>query len=217
MRKRAFTLMELLIVVTLIGVIAVVVMPNFSGARLAEQLLDSGRRMESIVAMCRAEAMNEGARYRLEIRRDGTVRVRRQLDPILAPHAYTPVKESWANTEILLDTVWVEAVQRMPDGPPPVYVIDERLEFPEMELALTPVTELETDVALDFNPDGSCPSLRLVLRDVRGSALLLTLDGRLGRILSEDYAGADEDAKPTRPDALPVEEEPDYKIEDLRK
>jgi type II secretory pathway pseudopilin PulG len=215
-RLPAFTLLELLLVIALLALIAAVVIPDFSGTRQAEELNESARRLEALVVMCRAEAMNQSTAYRVEFRRDGTVRARRQLDALQAPHIYVPVDEPWSRTPPLLESVWVEAVQLLPEGPPPIYLIDDRLQLPEMEVELTPVTELEADVAIDFGPDGSCPSLRWVLRDPRGHALLLTLEGRLGRVRTEDWTAVAPGEAP-RPPALPVEEEPKYDVQDFER
>jgi len=52
-----------------------------------------------------------------------------------------------------------------------------------------------------------------VLRDAQGRALLLTLDGRVGRVLVDDWpAILPEDA--LRPEPLEKEEEPEFKRED---
>jgi len=215
-RRTAFTLLEVLMVLAIFGLVLAFAWPDFSGTRQAEELKESARRLEALVAMCRAEAMNQSTAYRVEFRRDGTVRARRQLDALKAPQIYVPVAESWARTPALLEKVWIEAVQVLPEGPPPVYVIDDQLELPEMEVTLTPVGEMDADVAIDFEPDGSCPSLRWVLRDERGYALLLTLEGRLGRVLVEDW-NAVESSEAQRPTALPEEEEPNYDVTDYER
>ncbi len=212
-----FTLLELLLVIALIGVLVAFAWPDFSGTAQAEQLKESARRMETLIAMCRAEAMNEARRYRIEIRIDGSVRARRQLDPLLAPHIYVKASAPWSRTEPILESVWVEAVQVMPEGPPPIRIIDEQLDFPEMEIEPLPVEEFEEfeqDLWIEFDPDGSCNSLRWVLRDERGHGLLMTLDGRLGRVETEEWEYVlPEDL--LRPEPLEEEEEEEYDVEDF--
>lgn len=204
-RRRGFTLIELLIVIALIGVLAFIILSNFDGTMSAEKLRESATRMEALVSMCRAEAMNESRTYRMQIRQDGTVQVKAQRDPILAPNEFTDVTALWARLEFTLDTVWVDRVQRMPDGPAPVLVDDDVIEFTNLDTQPEPVSEFEQPIALDFAPDGSAPSLRWILRDASGHGVQLTYDGRLGRIAREDVETLQpEDLQ--RPEKLPPEE-----------
>lgn len=212
----AFTLLELILVVSLIGLVAVFAWPDFGAARASEELRESTRRMTTAVAMCRAEAMNEARRYRIRIRLDGTVRIEQQLDPIVAPHVYVPVESDWGKTEPLLADVWVEAVQLLPNGPAPIQIIDENIEFPEMELEPVRIDEYEFEPTIEFLPDGSCNSLRWVLRDVRGTARLLTLDGRLGRVDWAEWDAVEAD-NVQRPEPVEEEEPEEYDVEDFER
>lgn len=182
----AFTLLEILIVIALLGVLAYIVLSNFDGSVSAEKLRESATRMEALVAMCRAQAMNEARTYRMQIRQDGTVRVLVQRDPITAPNEFTEVPAQWARLDFTMDTVWVDRVQQMPDGPAPVLIDDDVIEFTNLDTSPRPITEFEKPVQLDFAPDGSAPSLRWILRDVSGHGIQLTFDGRLGRIERAD-------------------------------
>jgi type II secretion system protein H len=216
-RQRGFTLLEVLLVIVLLGTLAAFAWPSFSGAAQSEKLRESARRMEALIAMCRAEAMNESRRYRLRIERDGTVKLRAQADPMYAPHLFLKVRAGWAQTRVLLDDVWVEAVQLLPEGPPPIYIVDDQLEFPEMEIEPVPIEEYEAPIDLYFDPDGAVASLRWVLRDVHGDALLLTLDGRLGRVAVSRWPSVPPDDV-VRPEPLEEEEEEeiDFNVEDYR-
>ncbi len=179
---RAFSLLELLMVIALLGLIAFVAFPDFQDASRSDRLEESARRFESLLAMCRAEAMNESRTYRIEVNNDGSLWTTAQVDPLTRPSAYEKVKAPWALTEVLLDEVWVEAVQPLPEGPPPIRIVDEKLEFPKVEAELTKVEELETPAALEFTPDGKTRSARWLLRHADGGGLMLTLDGRLGKL-----------------------------------
>jgi prepilin-type N-terminal cleavage/methylation domain-containing protein len=212
--RRGFTLLELLMVITLLGLLAVFAFPDLHTASRSEHLRESAQRIRALVAMCRAEAMNEMTRYRIMVRPDGTLRVRCQADALKAPHLYITPRVDWARTVILLEDVFVEGLQLLPEGPPPIRIVNEKLQFPQTELVFTPVEELERPMLVDFDPDGTCNSLRLVLRDVRGHGLLLTLDGRVGRLLTEDWTPVlPEDVH--RPALLEEEDEPKYKAEDF--
>jgi prepilin-type N-terminal cleavage/methylation domain-containing protein len=131
---RAFTLLEVLLVIVLLGVLFAFAWPDFAAATEGERLKESAQRMRALIAMCRAEAMNETVCYRIKIRLDGGVRVHRQADALLAPQLYITPRAGWARQDMLLEDVWVEAVQDLPEGPPPIQIIDEKLEFPEMAI-----------------------------------------------------------------------------------
>ncbi len=215
-RRRAFTLLELLLVMALLGLLVALAWPDFSATARAENLSESALRIQTLIAMCRAEAMNGAKQYRIEIRPDGSLAAWEQVDPILAPHLHNPVRGAWGRTQVLLPDVWIAAVQTLPDGPAPIKVIDEELEFPEMEIEPIPIEEFEDPLYVDIAPDGACPSLRLVLRDDMGRAVLLTLDGRLGRFLVEDWERIPEE-EVTRPEMWEVEEPEVYHVEDFQR
>jgi prepilin-type N-terminal cleavage/methylation domain-containing protein len=92
-----FTLLELLLVISLIALLAVLTWPNLDTASRSEHLDESGAADEALIAMCRAEAMSEALRYRITFRLDGSIKVRRQFDPIRAPHVFVPVERDWAS------------------------------------------------------------------------------------------------------------------------
>ncbi|WP_320046863.1 type II secretion system protein [uncultured Ilyobacter sp.] len=207
MGRRGFTLLEVIIVIALMGVVAAIVWPNFYGAQRAEQLDESARRMSSLVQMCRARAMNESRTYRIVFRQDGTILLTRQRDPILAPNQYLRFREPWCDMKFVLDEVWVESLLPLPDGPAPIDVEDDLIEFEEYdEEEPYLVTELDMDYVLDFRPDGRCGSLRWTLRDALGRGLELTLDGRLGRVIMEPVDRI-EDGGAERPDAIEIDDD----------
>jgi prepilin-type N-terminal cleavage/methylation domain-containing protein len=184
--QRGFTLLEVLLVIGLLGALLAFVVPNFAGFERSQGLDESVQRMRALVSMCRAQAANEGHALRLVFRRDGTLRVQQQRDPLDAPNEYVAVKADWAQSP-LLPGVWVEAVQVLGDGPPPIQVYDEDRGYlvVEPDEAPTPVADLDGDLTLDVAPDGTCQSLRWILRDRRGLGQQLSLDGRVGRLRVE--------------------------------
>ena len=215
MRARGFTLLEVLLVVAVLGMVALVVLPDWGGFEQNQRLMESSQRLRGLVARCRAEAMNESLEYRLDFKLDGTLRVVRQRDPILAPHEYELVENGWAMTEILLAGVWVEAVQPLPAGPPPILIEDDYIEFEEAyeEVEPTPIEEFDDTVSVTFSPDGSSESLRWVLRDRRGLGLEMTLDGRLGKVDVITVESIPEDDA-YQPEPLDAEEDDDFRFDD---
>lgn len=181
-QRRAFTLLEILLVILLFGLLLGLAWPQFWNTREAEQLPETARRMKALFSMCRAEAMNDARRYRLYFLQDGSVALRVQHDPIAAPEQYVELKRGWAGGEFVLEKVWVEGVQILPDGPPPVLVEDDVIEFTQLDGSPVSVTELEQPAELDFEPNGISGSIRIVMRDTRGRGIMMTLDGRLGRV-----------------------------------
>ncbi|MFO0840350.1 MAG: type II secretion system protein [Phycisphaerae bacterium] len=182
-----FTLIEVLIVIVLIGLLYALIAPTFDTENRGGQLDETERRFRSVLAMARAEAMNQAARYRLSIRQDGRLDVLRQQDPIESPDTYVPVTADWAALPSELQHAWVESVALLPGGPPPVIADKDQTEFEiadldTYEVTLVAVTDLEAPLNLDFEPDGSSASARWVLRDSRGVGVQMTLDGRIGRL-----------------------------------
>lgn len=205
--QRAVTLLELLLVISLLGLLAAFLWPDFGTATRNELLDESARRMKTLIAMCRAEAMNESIRYQISLRADGSLEVRRQYDPIEAPHVFVPVRKDWARQAILLEDVWVESVVPLPDGPAPVLLEDELVEVEEMEEQPIPIEEFEEPVVLLFEPDGTSDSLRWTLRDGLGRGVEMMLDGRLGRVTVERVARIPEE-QVERPPEIEEEELP---------
>lgn len=194
--RRALTLMELLLTIGLLALLAALVMPDFTAGERGARLAESERRLRSLVALCRAEAMNQAVPHRIVFLISGEVHVQRQRDPLRAPHQWISVPAGWANTAPLLDDVWIESVLPLPDGPPPLIIEDDAIEFEEYAEdayeQLIPVDELEDHVYLEFTPDGRSDSLRWLLREAEGRGLQMTLDGRLGRVFSEPVESVEE-------------------------
>lgn len=207
--KRGFTLFEVLIVVMMIGLLAAFMWPDFGLIMRAEQLDESVTRTKALVAMCRAQAMNESRRYRITLLPDGRMLLTRQKDSLLSPNEYVLVGDGWAQIEWLLDDVWVEAVLPLPDGPPPLLIDDDVIEFAAFEEFPEP---LEEPFEIDFEPDGSTTSVRWVLRELDGRGRELTLDGRLGRVTAIDAERVDADGL-EKPERVETDYESELEVE----
>ncbi|HMQ16051.1 MAG TPA: prepilin-type N-terminal cleavage/methylation domain-containing protein [Phycisphaerae bacterium] len=183
--RAGFTLMEVLLVIALIALIAALAWPDFRGTLLGAQLDESADRLRTTIAMARAQAMTEARRYRLVFFADGTVRLDRQRDPLLAPHEYLRVQEAWTAQVVLLDSVWVAALQPLPQGPAPILVEDDEIEFTQFDEDPAPIASFEVPVEIYIEPSGASDSARWDLRDAKGRGLRMTLDGRIGRVVTE--------------------------------
>ncbi len=211
--RRAFTLLEVLIVIVLLGVVTALVLPDFGQAGRSSELAESIGRFETLVAMCRAKAMNEARVYRILFLPDGSVLVTRQRDPLYAPEQYVRFREQWATAPVMLEHVWVEALLPLPEGPPPIDVDDELIEFDEFVEEPVPIDQLDEPFVLYFLPDGAGNSARWIVRCQDGRGLQLTLDGRLGRLYVEPAEYVDPEGL-ERPSELEEELEIDFE-EDL--
>lgn len=192
-RRAAFTLLEVLLVIVMLGVLAALTWPDLAGLTRTERLDESARRLKTTVAMARAEAMSQSRRFRLSLRQDGTVRLTRQLDPLKSPQTFVRVREAWARVPLTLEGAWIEGVLDLPSGPPPINVEDELIEFAEFLEVPVKVADLPSPLEINFEPDGTSNSARWVLRDALGRGLQMTLDGRLGRVIVEEVERIDPD------------------------
>lgn len=213
--RRGFTLFELILTLFLLGLLASILWTNLEETRHSQDLPESVLRMKSAIAMCRAEAMRDGRRYRLRVHRDGTLDITRQLDPIAAPHLCSRLQADWAQAALLLGDVWIESVQPMPEGPPPVGVEDDALELTKFDIGTpTAVGEMERPFEFWFEPDGTSTSARWTVRHVRSNGVRMLLDGRVGRITTDEPPKLEHNAPPQRPAAVAIEEKATGVVED---
>jgi prepilin-type N-terminal cleavage/methylation domain-containing protein len=206
--RRAVTLLELLLVVGILAMLAAFAWPTFDSTAQRERLDESVRRLKTLIAMCRAEAMSDMRCFRISFLPDGSMKLRQQLDPVAHAEVYIPVQKEWASLGFLLDGVWIESICLLPDGPPPVQVDDELKVFEDMERDFEPVEieRFEEPIVITFKPDGTSRSLRWIMRDDTGRGAQMTLDGRLGRVTIEDVEALKE-GEVQRPPEINLDQE----------
>lgn len=66
MRRQAFTLIELLLVIVLLALVTAFVLPDLSGNMERRSLIESADKLRSLVVMTRAQAMQDGLKRRIE-------------------------------------------------------------------------------------------------------------------------------------------------------
>src|SRR5512139_1309699 len=112
--RRGFTLTELLLVIMLIGLVVAFAWPELTTSAEAQQFREAAFGVRGLVAMCRAQEMQQTQRYRLRIRQEGSLSVKRQADSLKAPHLYITPPVDCARSSPLPDNVWIESVQLLP-------------------------------------------------------------------------------------------------------
>jgi prepilin-type N-terminal cleavage/methylation domain-containing protein len=68
---RAFTLVELVLVMVVIAVVAAMVMPSLSGTARGRRLGDTANQIVALARMARTQSVTEGKMYRLNIDPNG--------------------------------------------------------------------------------------------------------------------------------------------------
>lgn len=114
-RPRAYTLIEMMLVVGLLVLISAMVVPNFIRQIKADVLPRSARQLRSLVTMVRAHAAFDAKRYRIRFPEDEELDllggdtqplIEREDDPINDPEVFTLVTDFWAIGETLLGEAW---------------------------------------------------------------------------------------------------------------
>ena len=149
--KYAFTLLELLLVTTLMAVLSAVALPRLSGAARASRLESGAEAVAEYVRVGRKAAIARGLRVRLEFADEGrSFRLRVQDGESLLRETYTEFGDA------LLD-----ADRQLPDRVRASKVVMRGVPGP-----LTPLV---------FTPDGVSDDLAIVLRNEAGQEASVVL------------------------------------------
>ncbi len=133
-RRRGFTLLEIVLVIGLLVALSAMVVPNIVKQIEDRRLPDSADQLRSLILTTRAEAMFDGKRYRIrfpaedELDDEGDDRqplIEREDDPLLEPGVYNPVNAHWVYGETFLRDVWCIQVRL---GKPTVAQLQEGYE-----------------------------------------------------------------------------------------
>jgi len=114
--RRAFTILELILVVGLLLLIGAMALPPFFEQRKREELPTSASQLRSLVSLIRANAAFDGKRYRLRFPTaeeksknneldDRQPIVEREEDPIHDPEVFVRVTSPWAIGDTFLGEV----------------------------------------------------------------------------------------------------------------
>ena len=202
MRLRAFTLLEVTLVIIILGLLAAIIYPNLDPDRRQRSLTESAERLRALIEMAHARAMQEGIRYRISF--PGTPdpndpdaekevdvpfetlqpNVERQQDPQGNPEWYGGFDADWKNQAILQDGT--RCVSVVPGKPS--YGISTRSPIADPAL---PENKTEF-VPLTLYPDGTTEWVTFILTDLPFEVemepshithiLYLIVDGRTGQV-----------------------------------
>lgn len=115
-----YTLLEVLLVISLLVAIGAMALPSFLGQIEKEKLPGSTGQLRSLVSLVRANAAYDGKRYRIRFpgpdeevvgSDDRQPIVEREDDPVREPELYVRVTAPWAIGDTLLGDVWCAEVR----------------------------------------------------------------------------------------------------------
>lgn len=181
MHRRAFTLIEILLVIILLGMIVAFAFPDLGAEAGRRSLTESADRLRSLIVMAHSQAMQDGVRYRIQF--PGTPdpldvasgkaekevdipfqtlqpTIQRQVDPMSNPEAFGDFNALWKDPNPLQDGTRCVAVR---PGKPNVEECTG-----QSVIAGPPLTKDRAEfVPLTLNPDGTAADyVTFVLTDL---------------------------------------------------
>ena len=216
MRRRgaapAFTLVEILITLSLLVLLASLAWPAMQAQITASELPESAERIRSALAMARCEAVMQHRRFRIRFApEEQQPKIEEEVDPINQPGVYTAATADWASEEILLANVQVHDIQTGrpvymqalsmttdPDAALKQYekAEEEKRDREQLRTGMGKGADDNTELdplrpVITFEPDGSTEWATLILARVKSKDTLeeeqpqiwVVLDGRTGLAL----------------------------------
>lgn len=200
MRRRAFTLIEVLLVIALLALVTAFVLPDLAGNMERRSLVESADKLRALVVMTQAQAMQDGIKRRIEFpgtpdpldrhaRKEVEVPtataqpvVKQQTDPLNNPDFFgCDVEESVLRegTRCVAVLNWTAEMYCENSG-------GNQIAGPEIS------TKGQTSfIPLTINPDGTTDKLAFVLTDLPpdvqpqeydvGHIIYVVVDGRTGQ------------------------------------
>ncbi len=176
---RAFTLVEVILAVAIIGVLAGAFVISLGSWYQREATDDGARRVESILRVARAEACSQGRRFRLAFDQSSPTEIVPVIfwepRPLAEPGHFVPFYGAWANA-LPTDLLTFVQCRRTGDSARKLLTYndaDEPVSADGMPLE-----------SLTFMPDGSCDSAIIEVVAADG------LDLRIGRIEINGLTGS---------------------------
>ncbi|MFQ5502796.1 MAG: prepilin-type N-terminal cleavage/methylation domain-containing protein, partial [Phycisphaerae bacterium] len=110
--SRAFTLIEILLVIGLLGLMMAMAWPMLQNQILASELPESADRIRDMLFMVRSEAALEHRRHRIRfVEGEQQPHIEYEPDPIERPGEWEPIQSAWARDPMLLGDVQVNEIR----------------------------------------------------------------------------------------------------------
>ena len=165
--RKAFTLIELMVVVVLIGIVSAVIVPEMKSGYQDALLRSTSRNLVNVfsIASSRAVSLNQLHRVRLDAK-TGRYIIEKRTRETVEGDEFAPLKNV-AEAEGTLDTrISVQVLKRdVSDGPPAETVVNGQL----------------ID-AISFYSDGTADAVDVLLRDRQGFRQLLRINSITSRV-----------------------------------
>jgi prepilin-type N-terminal cleavage/methylation domain-containing protein len=170
--RKAFTLIELMVVLALIGILSALIIPEMKGTFEDSLLRSTSRDLVNVfsIAASRAVSLNQLHRVRLDPR-TGQYVIEKRVRETAQGDEFAPIKIS--ESEGKLDTRISIQIHKMEEPPS------------ESSASSEPIRSLEAGQSVDsisFYSDGTADRAQLLLRDRQGFRLLLVINPITSRV-----------------------------------
>ncbi|HYE30909.1 MAG TPA: GspH/FimT family pseudopilin [Methylomirabilota bacterium] len=194
----AFTLVETLLSVVLVGLLVTAVVVNFVGMEKASKLNEGATQVEALFRFARAHAATTGKIVQIRATEAGettnapsrpSLEVVCESDPVRQPGEFKPVQESKMFVDQIQQQVCVEEL-KIVQADEAARAEGEDIEMDEEEAPISSTTftssaQKEPMPAISFFPDGSSDSAEIVLLSLAEEEprkVLLRLSGIVGTV-----------------------------------
>jgi prepilin-type N-terminal cleavage/methylation domain-containing protein len=166
-QNRAFTLIEMVVVVVLIGIMAAMIIPEMKGTFDDALLRSTGRDLVNVFSLASSRAVGLGQCYRVKFdTQAGRYAVERQIHDGTGMD-FVPLKDSGAEGGL--------------DPRIAITITPADENSPENDLGSNPADQ-SLPSAISFYPDGTADAMEIRLRDRDGFQLLLALNPITARV-----------------------------------
>jgi prepilin-type N-terminal cleavage/methylation domain-containing protein len=177
--RRAFTLVEIVLVMALIVLLAGISIINWKGMLQGRVLEEGASRMETALRMARAEAANQGKRLQIVFDADGRTFLNWEPDPLGSPGVFADYAMCTWKQFLPADNIRVIRSAYVGSSTYRTAAADTGSGSGGAdEVPMAPIT---------FEPDGSSDSVEIRMAMTDGSEArqaVVTLDGLTGRIVT---------------------------------
>ncbi|MFA5865239.1 MAG: GspH/FimT family pseudopilin [Phycisphaerae bacterium] len=182
MKARAFTMLELLLVIMIIMILGAVIWPSITNRTSGANLKFVAEKLAALLQMARSQAMITGNCHRCRFELDGMQAViEEESDPVAHPGVFEKIKTHWAVVDLGKDEIKCLAVQF-----DPWETILRQQEASVLE------TGQDNNTATDllcppiaFYPNGSGDSASILLGNNEDKNFTIKLNGLTGQVLVE--------------------------------